>query len=95
MVTLYYKPTCPYCQRVLAANEQIKAPLKLRNVLDDVTATQELREKGGKSQVPFLVDDERNTAMYESADIIAYLTKIYAPNAMVETTSVPKVCPIE
>ena len=35
-------------------------------------------EKGGKRQVPFLVDDERGVSMYESADIIAYVKEHYS-----------------
>ena len=31
---------------------------------------------GGKRQVPFLVDNERNVQMYESDDIIEYLKTI-------------------
>ena len=31
---------------------------------------------GGKRQVPFIVDKERNIQMYESADIIEYLKTI-------------------
>jgi glutathione S-transferase len=33
----------------------------------------ELMDKGGKLQVPFLVDEERGVSMYESDDIIEYL----------------------
>ena len=31
---------------------------------------------GGKRQVPFIVDKERNIQMYESADIIEYVKTI-------------------
>jgi glutathione S-transferase len=37
-----------------------------------------LREVGGKIQVPYLVDPNTDTAMYESADIVAYLDRTYA-----------------
>ena len=33
----------------------------------------ELMEKGGKRQVPFLVDEENGVSMYESDDICRYL----------------------
>ena len=33
----------------------------------------ELMEKGGKRQVPFLIDEEKGISMYESDDIIKYL----------------------
>lgn len=95
MLLLYYKPTCPYCQRVLEANETIKAPLELRNVSADQTFFAELLEKGGKRQVPFLHDTERNVSMYESLDIIEYLRQNYGNNVSVTVPTVPNVCPID
>jgi len=69
-LTLYYKNTCPYCQKVLgfmARNElsldmcDITMPGHLDNLL----------RIGGKNQVPCLIID--GEALYESADIITYL----------------------
>jgi glutathione S-transferase len=37
----------------------------------------ELRERGGKVQVPFLVDPNTGRELYESDDIVAYLEKEY------------------
>jgi glutathione S-transferase len=34
-------------------------------------------ERGGKMQVPFLVDPNTDSAMYESDDIVAYLEAQY------------------
>ncbi len=94
MLHLYYKPTCPYCQRVLAANQTINAPL----VLEDVSASNAVMEtliaKGGKSQVPFLEDTEAGVSMYESMDIITYLSEKYAGGQIPSTTSPGNVCPI-
>jgi glutathione S-transferase len=39
---------------------------------------EELKKLGGKTQVPYLVDPERNVKMYESDDIIAYVEEHYA-----------------
>lgn len=47
---------------------------------DDATAAA-LVEKGGKRQVPFLVDTDRDVALYESADIIDYIREHYANTA--------------
>jgi glutathione S-transferase len=38
----------------------------------------ELKNLGGKIQVPFLVDPEKNIKMYESDDIISYIEDNYA-----------------
>jgi glutaredoxin 3 len=95
MLHLYYKPTCPYCQRVLGANEAIQAPLTLLNVSADPAVAAALVARGGKSQVPYLEDTDRNVAMYESLDIITYLTQHYGSGAPVTVPAVGNVCPIE
>ncbi len=92
MVNIYVKPTCPYCTRVLLANEQIKAPLNLLDITADPAHRETLIQKGGKPQVPFLEDVHRNVSMYESLDIIAYLKTHYG-NA--GETEAPSVCPID
>jgi glutathione S-transferase len=53
--------------------DNLKVTLDLRDTSEDETALAELLEKGGQSQVPFLVDTERGVSMYESSDIIDYL----------------------
>ena len=71
---LYFKPTCPYCVKVLSFMQRADIECEMRNTLDaDVAA--ELIAIGGKRQVPCLVIDGK--ALYESDDIIAYLqTKV-------------------
>jgi glutaredoxin 3 len=78
MLTLYYKPTCPFCQRVLQMAENLKVDLDLKDVSEEESALKELLEKGGQKQVPFLVDSDRDVSMYESSDIIDYLREHYA-----------------
>ncbi len=95
MLNLYYKPSCPYSQRVLKANEDIKAPLLLLDVRADDAAMDELIKKGGKAQVPYLEDTERGVAMYESIDIIDHLAKHYGNGQAPETADPGNVCPIE
>lgn len=75
---LYYRPTCPYCIKVINAAQHLGAQLEMNDIATQPDAYAELLAKGGKSQVPFLVDTESNVAMYESDDIIAYLEKHYA-----------------
>jgi len=78
MLTLYYKPSCPFCQRVLQMAENLHVEFDLRDVSDNETALSELLEKGGKQMVPFLVDTEKDVSMYESSDIIDYIREHYA-----------------
>ena len=73
MFLLYTSPICPYCRKVEAVLHERGIPYEERNVVNP-TYRDELIEKGGRMQVPFFVDTERDVAMYESDDIIAYVT---------------------
>jgi glutaredoxin len=77
MLTLYVKTGCPYCIRVLGTGSELGVAFEEKNIADPAVA-EELVKRGGKRQVPYLVDSERNVEMYESADIDAYLREHYA-----------------
>lgn len=68
--TLYYKKSCPYCQKVLRFMDENKITLDTRDILQPGNQN-DLVRIGGKKQVPCLVIG-RN-ALYESEDIVAYL----------------------
>ena len=54
-----------------------KENIKYRKIdISDKDSENSLIQIGGKRQVPFLVDKERNLQMYESDDIIEYLKTI-------------------
>jgi len=72
MLTLYVKTGCPYCAKVLTVGEELKLSFDEKNIADPAVAA-ELIEKGGKRQVPYLIDSDANVEMYESDDIVAYL----------------------
>ena len=77
MLTLYVKTGCPFCQKVLDAGEELGIAFDEKNIADDAIAA-ELVSRGGKRQVPYLVDTDRSVEMYESDDIVAYLKAHYA-----------------
>ncbi|MEX0913021.1 MAG: glutathione S-transferase N-terminal domain-containing protein [Candidatus Paceibacterota bacterium] len=77
MPILYHKPTCPYSQDVLEEAGKIGVELKLLNIKSDPAIAEELIARGGKRQVPYLVDESRGVEMYESTDIIEHLKKHY------------------
>lgn len=81
MLTLYYKETCPFCQRVMQMAENLGVEFDLKDIEDNEELQAELIEKGGKKMVPFLVDTEKDVSMYESADIIDYIRDNYAGTA--------------
>ena len=72
MLTLYVKTGCPFCARVLATGQELGIDFDQKNIADDAVAA-ELVARGGKRQVPYLVDVDNGVEMYESADIDAYL----------------------
>ena len=78
MLTLYYKPTCPFCQRVLGEAEEMGIKFNLKDISTDDSVAEELIARGGKRRVPYLVDTDRATEMYESGDIIKYLQAHYS-----------------
>lgn len=69
-LTLYYKKSCPYCQKVLRFMEQSNINLDTRDTMQPGNQD-DLVRIGGRKQVPCLVIN--GTAMYESDDIIEYL----------------------
>lgn len=69
-LTLFYKPTCPYCMKVLAYMQEQDIACEMKNTLEP-GVSDELMAIGGKKQVPCLIIDGQ--PMYESDDIIAYL----------------------
>lgn len=77
MLTLYYKPTCPFCKKVLEFAKENDIKLNLLNIVEDEKNAATLIDHGGKRQVPYLVDEEKSTSLYESDDIIEYLGKNY------------------
>jgi glutathione S-transferase len=70
-LTLYYSPYCPYSHRVLDYLKEINKTVALKSVAGNKQARDELKEKGGKAQVPCLFIDEY--PLYESDDIIQWL----------------------
>jgi glutathione S-transferase len=78
MLTLYYKPNCPYSQYVLGEAELLGLHFNLKDVSSDAHLTEELIIQGGKKQTPFLIDPEKGVKMYESELIVAHLKEHYA-----------------
>lgn len=77
MLTLYVKTGCPFCHKVLDVGRELSLSFDEKNIADDAVAA-ELVARGGKRQVPYLVDSERGVEMYESEDIATYLYEHYA-----------------
>lgn len=72
-LALYYRPTCPFCVRVLKRMKDlgVESAITLKNISDDEEAEATLISVGGKRQVPCLFID--GEPLYESGDIISWL----------------------
>ena len=73
MLILYTKNGCPFCHKVLSFVEDHGIEIDEREVYSSEDHMNELLEKGGKRQIPFLHDTDNETMMYESDEIIEYL----------------------
>lgn len=93
MLTLYTRTGCPYCARVITFLNENIIPWNDKNLAQPGVA-EELLARGGKQQVPYLVDDATGTEMYESLDIIAYVQARYASDVPVVDMPELAVCPI-
>ena len=75
MFNLYVLESCPYCKKVMSFLEERN--IKYNKIdIKNKENEEALIKIGGKRQVPFLIDTDRNIQMYESADIIEYLKTI-------------------
>lgn len=74
-LVLYYRPTCPFCVRVLKRMKDlgIEGAITLKNISDDEEAEATLISVGGKRQVPCLFID--GEPLYESGDIVTWLER--------------------
>lgn len=77
MLKLYVFEECPYCRKVRKAFEEMGLDYELIFAEWGTPLHEEVKRLGGKGQVPFLVDTERDVQMYESDDIIAYAKEHY------------------
>ena len=68
--------------------ENLGVEFDLKDIEDDAIAA-ELVEKAGKRQVPYLVDTDKDVAMFESGDIIDYIRDNYAGEA--KATAKPRI----
>ncbi|PIW37205.1 MAG: hypothetical protein COW24_01525 [Candidatus Kerfeldbacteria bacterium CG15_BIG_FIL_POST_REV_8_21_14_020_45_12] len=78
MLELYQYEGCPFCAKVRAVLSELELDYIIRNVPKGSTKRHFLQTLGGKQQVPFLVDQDNNTTLYESDDIISYLRLEYS-----------------
>jgi glutathione S-transferase len=72
---------CPYCRKVREVLCELDLDYLARPVAHGSPRRGALLALGGKTQVPYLVDPNTGTRLYESDDIIAYLERTYGAGA--------------
>lgn len=70
--------------------ENLGIEFNLKDITESDEIANELVEKGGKQQVPYLVDEKNGVAMYESSDIIDHLREHKADFVGGEGAEAPK-----
>jgi glutathione S-transferase len=75
---LYSYEGSPFCRLVREVLCELALPYHLRNIAAGSSRRAAFTARAGKMMVPYLIDPNRDVAMFESADIIAYLRGTYA-----------------
>ncbi|PIE20302.1 MAG: glutathione S-transferase [Proteobacteria bacterium] len=76
---LYSFEASPFYRKVREALHELNIEALVVNVAKRSPTRPELVARGGKMQVPYLIDPGTGRELYESDDIIRYLEETYAP----------------
>lgn len=74
---LYSFEASPFCRIVRERLCALEIPYVLHNVAKHSPGRAAFIKRSGKMMVPYLVDPNTDTAMFESADIVSYLDRTY------------------
>lgn len=74
---LWSYESSPYCRLVRETLCELSLPYVLHNLGKKSSKRAAFLERTGKMRVPYLVDPNTSTAMFESADIVSYLDRTY------------------
>jgi glutathione S-transferase len=78
LLELYEFEACPYCRRVREALSEFDLDAMVFPCPRGGTRFRpKVKQLGGKTLFPYLVDPNTRQAMYESADIVSYLRETY------------------
>jgi glutathione S-transferase len=75
---LYSFEASPYCKIVREALCALELPYHLHNVARGSPSRAAFEKRSGRLQVPYLVDPNTGSALFESAEIVRYLESTYA-----------------
>lgn len=72
MIRLFMLDTCGYCKKIIEYLNENNIPYEKIDISEKENE-EALVRIGGKRQVPFIIDTDKNIEMYESNDILEYL----------------------
>lgn len=75
MLDLFILESCPYCQKVMEYMKENKIKFHKFDTINNDNALR-LLTIGGVDQVPFLYNEETDDKIYESDEIIRYLSNM-------------------
>jgi glutathione S-transferase len=75
---LYSFEASPFSRLVREALCSLELPYRLHNVAKGSPSREAFVARSGRMMVPYLIDPNSNTEMFESADIVRYLEQSYA-----------------
>jgi glutathione S-transferase len=78
---LYNMEGSPYCRKVREVLTELDIEHVIRNVPKGSPKREAFRAEAGKVQVPYLIDPNTGSALFESSDIVAYLRDQYGPGS--------------
>jgi glutathione S-transferase len=81
LLELYSFEASPFCRLARETLTRLELPYLLHNVAKGSPKREAFVRRSGKMMVPYLVDPNTDVAMFESADIVAYLERTYAAGA--------------
>ncbi len=77
MLILFQKESCPFCAKVRRFLSENNVSYVSQSSETGSASRELLKKLGGQDMVPFLMDADKGVALYESADIIAYVQENY------------------
>jgi len=80
LLTLYLKESCPWSRQVREGLSILDIDSRIQPCPKEGTVFRpELKKLGGKEQVPFLVDPNSDSKIYESSEILKHVFNKYGP----------------
>lgn len=77
LLELYNFEASPFCRKVREVLCELNLDSRVHNVGKGSSRRPDLIKRGGKMQVPYLIDPNTGSEMYESDDIVHYLERRY------------------